>query len=156
MSRTTLAGFGLVCVLLSACALGFKGWPAPQSAEDQFAWRLVTAQRQGTCLIIEGRLTGAYKNLGSVTAQLEKLGPDGGCVECPFSPDRLADFSRGDVGYQEIGPYVRLRICDIDPALEYKFRIVGHNALRSLPAVQSEVLITSPEDAEAPAAPEAK
>ncbi|MGE4292280.1 MAG: hypothetical protein AB7E32_08725 [Desulfovibrio sp.] len=144
MSRKCLGCIGLVCILLSACALGYKDWPQPQNADDQFLWRLVTAERQGSCLVIEGRLEGAYKNLASVTVQLESLGPDGGCAECPFSPDRLVDLGRGDSGYEEIGPYVRLVVCDIDPAREYKFRLVGHSTLRTLQPVRSKLLISAP------------
>ena len=144
MSRMFVTVLGLACLLLSGCALGYKGWPQPQSADDQFLWRLVTGERQGSCLVIEGRLEGAYQNLASVTVQLEGLGPDAGCVECPFSPDRLVDLAPGDSGYEEIGPYVRLVVCDVEPAREYKFRIVGHSSLRSLQPVRSSVLISSP------------
>lgn len=144
MPRILPASLGLVCILLTACTLGYKDWPQPQNAEDRFSWRLVTAERQGACLVIEGRLSGAYQYLSYVTVQLEALGDGAGCVECPFNPSMLRDLARGDSGYEEIGPYVRLVVCDLDPNREYKFRIVGHSSLRSLRPVRSEVMISEP------------
>ncbi|MDD4730541.1 MAG: hypothetical protein PHX58_01265 [Desulfovibrio sp.] len=143
MARALVPCLGIICLLISACTLGYKAWPAPEEKEDAFAWRLVTAQRKDGCLIIEGRLQGNYENLDFVTVQLEAM-PTDGCVECPFAPQRLVDMHRGDAGYDEIGPYVRLTLCDLEPDLMYKFRIVGHNALRSLQPQRSGVLIAEP------------
>lgn len=132
------------CMVCSACTLGYKAWPEPVEKEDTFSWRLVTAERKDGCLIIEGRLQGAYQRLDFVTVQLEPLVPGAGCVECPFTPRKILDMRRGDQGYSEIGPYVRLTVCGLERDLTYKFRIVGHNSLRSIPERKSGVLIAEP------------
>ena len=115
-----------------------------QESEDRFAWRLVTAERQGGCIVIEARMTGAYQNLDYVSVQLEPLGSDAGCPECPFNPVRILDIGRDSANFEEIGPYVRLVVCDLEAGRAYKWRILGHHALRGFRPVFSEVQTLTP------------
>jgi len=72
--------FGLLCI--TAC--GLKVWPQPQADEDTFAWGDITFVSRGTCLEINGMLTGAYENLAKIELEIAYTEAD-----CRKFPERM-------------------------------------------------------------------
>lgn len=136
--------FILATALLGACTMGQKDWPRPSSGDSAFSWLSVTDIREGACIVIEGRMDGAFENLAGVTVQLQPMGVDAGCVDCPFKAVLTVNVGPGAHGYEHIGPYVQAVVCDLEPGREYRYRIFGIHKTGAFDPVQSGVFTSAP------------
>lgn len=138
----------LFCALLglSACALGKKEWPAPQSSQDRFSLELVVGERQNECLHLEIVVSGAVDRLYRASIQYETVGPaDGeGCAGCPFVPREAIHFTRGQPSFALSGDSLKLDLCSLAPDKQYRFRVAGKSELPASPLVYTDVFITTP------------
>jgi len=144
--------FASICTLLLlaqfaffGCALGKKEWPAAQDSEDTFALELMAADVQKDCLLIEVGVTGAVNRLYRATIQYENVGGEGGgCIGCPFVPRDAKHFTRNQKEFVLSDNKLSLSLCGLDPAMEYRFRVVGKSALATNPLVYTDVYVTTP------------
>ncbi len=139
----TVILFSLTTILLIGCTLGFKSWPEPHEQQDKFTWHSVTPRFEGDCLVIEGRLNGAFDNLLTVYLKLEPLG-EAACASCPFKPSRTIELRVGDSGFQLIGPWMKIQLCTIDTSIPHRLVLVGINRHKGLAPVTSEIVRIDP------------
>ncbi|MBU1612737.1 MAG: hypothetical protein KKC99_12920 [Proteobacteria bacterium] len=144
MKRSTFVTLALICTLfIAGCTLGFKSWPEPTDTHDTFSWRSITGSFSGDCLLIEGRLQGAFQNLDVVYLQIEILG-DGSCGECPFKPDRTLEFRSGAAGFEHIGLWMKIQVCSVDTTVPHRIRLIGTSKLTGLADVPSDIIRIDP------------
>ena len=135
--------FVAACLAIAGC--GKKEWPSPRTEADRFAWQQVSAQREGTCLLIRGELEGAWQNLKRVVLQLETS--DELCPGCPFSPDRSASYPLDDTSLRREGSRVAITHCGIEPETAVRLRLAGENVYSQIPEELSGIAELESENA---------
>lgn len=136
----------MALLLLSGCTLGMKDWPRPVDKQDTFSLSLAKGERKDKCLVLSLKVRGAVDKLSHVTIQYEMVGdaPGSGCPGCPFMPREAIRISPGDANYNLNGDVLDLTMCELEAGREYRFRIIGVNALTSLPPVATDVFVATP------------
>lgn len=142
-SAAALLASCMAAFLLAGCTLGLKSWPEPRDQADTFGWHSVNARLEGRCLMVEARLDGDYRNFESAYLHIQPLGPDA-CAGCPFNTARSLEFRRGAPGFEMVGPWMQMRVCDVDTSIPHRIRIQGINRLAALPDITSQVVRTDP------------
>lgn len=132
----------LICIFTLSC--GKKQWPTPKIVEDKFSWERVKTTRKGECLFVECQLEGKFKNLASVSLQIQPM--DVGCPDCPFTPSHIENYDHSYKSMRQVGPYVRVVYCGMDPGQSYRIRLAGQNKHKALGESISLVYITTPDD----------
>ncbi|MFW5837355.1 MAG: hypothetical protein ACOCVM_05060 [Desulfovibrionaceae bacterium] len=137
----------LPCILLLvllACSpgCGKKVWPEPQASQDAFHWKPAEVSRDKSCLFVEAQVSGAVKNIASITVEIELL--DAECPECPFSMDLGRTVHPGDPGFRRAGSNIQLYLCGLNPDQGYRFRLVGRNVFPGLAPAVSRVYVAAP------------
>lgn len=130
---------------LFGCALGKKEWPKAKESEDAFSLELVKADRQEQCLVLEVAIKGAVDRLYRASIQYEAVGgEDGeGCIGCPFVPRDAVHYTRDQREFMVASKTLRMNMCDLDPAKEYRFRVAGKSELPASPIVYTDVYVTT-------------
>ena len=130
----------LLALLLFVMGCGLKVWPEPQAEENRLAWSDITFSSQGTCLEINGILTGAYKNLAKL--ELEIAYSDADCLTCPFLSEKTVVFAMDAPELSRQGNSVRIKYCQLPVSATYRWRIVAYNVHSLLQKVESKVFIS--------------
>lgn len=147
LSRGLLAALAASLLVGAGCLnLGKKEWPKPVKSEDRFSFDRIKATRQAECLVIEVLLGGAAANLSSATVLLEPVGAgaDDGCAACPFTARRHVPLGPGILGFERMGPSLRLSFCGLAPGKAFRWMLVGRNAFPVLGQVESDVFTAEP------------
>lgn len=135
----------LVLMLFAGCALGKKEWPASQKSDDMFALSLVAADRTDSCLSIQVGVSGASQRLYRISIQYEQVGGEGGgCIGCPFVPRNAIHVARSQSEFVMNGDVVDLSLCELEPGVEYRFRVAGKSELPTAPLVYTDVYVAEP------------
>ena len=127
--------FGLLCI--TAC--GLKVWPQPQADEDTFAWGDITFVSRGTCLEINGMLTGAYENLAKI--ELEIAYTEADCPTCPFQAEKTVTFAMDAPEISRKDGAINLTYCQLPASASFRWRIVAYNVHTLLKKVDSRVFM---------------
>lgn len=130
---------------LLGCALGKKEWPEPQASDDTFSLELIKADRQDACLVLEVAIKGAANRLYRASIQYEVVGgEDGeGCIGCPFVPRDVVHYTRDQREFMLASKILKINLCDLDPARNYRFRVAGKSELPTSPIVYTDVYVTT-------------
>jgi hypothetical protein len=118
--------------MLLAC--GKKGPPVPQEQRNMFAWEETDADFSGDCLVLAGRLKGAYENASTFSLELEAT-TEGICLDCPFRPGEFLDLEPGSAQ----GGLFSFQHCPAEPADAYRWRLIARSVFQSLPNAVSPV-----------------
>lgn len=138
-ARPVLLALVAIAALTLLAGCGKKGWPMPSAPEDAFSFTRVTGTTTGTCLKVESRLAGAWRNLTAV--HLELSWDD--CTECPFSPMAKREYVPGtDACTIDAQGRLTINACGLDSEKVYRWRLTARNIHRTLPDAQSEVMKT--------------
>jgi hypothetical protein len=127
---------GFLC--LTAC--GLKVWPQPQADEDTFAWGDITYASRGTCLEINGILTGAYENLAKIELEIAYTEDD--CPTCPFKSEQSVVFAMDAPELSRHDGALRIEYCQLPVSASYRWRVVAYNVHTLLQKVQSKVFFS--------------
>ncbi|TVQ96536.1 MAG: hypothetical protein EA399_15745 [Desulfovibrionales bacterium] len=128
---------GLVLVFGTGC--GKKAWPEPQLDEDRFYWGQIQHQRQGACLDARALVHGAANKLGNVYLEWMEWDRPEDCPECPFEVTSRVLLADRSSELKRQNGVIRILLCEWDPDLSYRWRLVGMNVHRGLGAVESQV-----------------
>lgn len=138
---TILTALALLAVLTLACGCGKKAWPEPATPEDAFSFTGVSGEMSGNCLTVRSRLAGNWHNVSSLYIELSW----DDCTDCPFKTMTSREFVPGsDVCTIDAEGRLTITACGMDPAVRYRWRLVGRNVHRTLRDVRSGVMATIP------------
>ena len=137
----TTKRFQLLAALLLlafAAACGSKAPPSPQVSEDMFRLTNAHGAIVSGCIVVEAKIEGNAAMLDYFSLQIEDMTLD--CPQCPFSPQHRVEFARKDQRVRYRDDKVQINYCDISGARSYRFRLLGHNRIRSMEPAQTPVL----------------
>ena len=125
-------------LLAIAAACGSKAPPSPQVSEDMFQLTNAHGVIASGCIVVEATVEGNREMLDYFSLQIEDMTLD--CPQCPFAPQHRVDFGLKDQRVRFRDDRVQISHCDISGARSYRFRLLGHNRIRSMAPAQTPVL----------------
>jgi len=128
------------CALALVAGCGKKAWPEPDAEEETFAFSTASAQMRDTCLVIQTRISGNWKNLDRIFVELAQ----DNCEKCPFRPRERREFPLNSPFVVQQEHLLVVNVCGLDKNAAYRWRLVGKNVFSSLREVASPVGVTSP------------
>ena len=144
MSLVRLIVCTLMAVALSGCALGKKEWPTAVKEDERFGMTVVSASRHDQCLSVVVQVSGAKDLLYRASLQFESVGEGGGCPGCPFVPRDAIHVVRGQESFSLQDEFLSLELCELQPGIEYRFRIAGKSELANIPLVYTDTYAALP------------
>lgn len=136
--RTALVLVAVLALCALAAGCGKKAWPTPQDTEHTFSFAGLNSQNRGGCLVIEGRIEGAWKNVEAVYLEYGANECDG----CPFVPERSVEYARGDANFFLEQGVLRVTRCGLEPDSAYRWRLTGVNVLGAIKDVSTDIMST--------------
>lgn len=131
-----LAAAVALCALVAGC--GKKAWPTPEDTEHVFSFAGLAGENRGGCLVVEGRVEGAWDDLDAVYLEYGANECDG----CPFVPERSFEYRRGDADFFLEQGLFRVTRCGLEPGVSYRWRLTGVNVLGAVKDVTTDVMST--------------
>lgn len=131
--------FLAMVLLLAVSGCGKKGWPEPQVGEDHFTWGQMQHQRQAACLDARALVHGAPEKLGFVFLEWMQLDGNEDCPGCPFQVTDRVRLGDGSSEFKRQNGVIRILLCEWEPDVSYRWRLVGMNVHHGLGGVISPV-----------------
>gem|GEM_PF-2687876 len=130
--------FAALLLLAFAVSCGSKAPPSPQVSEDVFVLTKAQGNISSGCIVVEATVEGNRAMLDHFSLQIEDMTLD--CPQCPFAPQHRVELGLEDQRVRFKGDRVQIIHCDISGARSYRFRLLGHNRIRSMAPAQTPVL----------------
>lgn len=143
----------LFCIAVLVAACGRKTDPQPEDIKNLFTWQNTEAHFvNNDCLIINGKMSGATRNVDGFTLELEPLKshddsnlppelaalPDS-CEGCPFTPRERSEIRPQKSVSENNGITYTFSYCPAIHAKGYRWRIVARNIFLAFPFAISQI-----------------
>lgn len=142
-----LKNYSLLCILLALTILtgcGKKAMPQPKDSKEYFAWKNSVATSSGDCINISAELSGAIRNIDGILLEVEPVGANNTCYECPFLPTERQSYNYDNVVLDGKRYQIAMTFCPETKSPAYRWRLVGRNVFRTFPYAMTPVHLLVP------------
>jgi hypothetical protein len=134
--------FKTILVLMLGLALlgcGKKVWPEPDADGEKFAISITSHEMQADCLELTAEISGNYKNLSTITLELEAS--EEPCPACPFLVTDSVVLPPGSPEIKRLENMLTITYCGLDPGRYYRARLKARNIYSIIREETSRVVI---------------
>lgn len=146
MKHILIVGMLLLPLVATGAGCGKMGPPRPKDSTVTFAFSGTRASAAGSCIAMQGQITGATRNVDRIDFELAPVDDSANCPTCPFNAREFGEFSLEAANYDPVSGEFFFSYCPAGEADMYRWRLVGRNIYSGLPyALTTPVILVMPQ-----------